>query len=438
MTAIELLPYQKQWIEDDSRFKIGMWSRQIGKTFCTTLELVLDCLKAESQGRRSRWVYLSRGERQAAEAMNEGVKRHLKALEIGFQAYELDYEGQYKALEVTMPGGSKITALPANPDTARGFSAGCVLDEFAFHQDSRAIWQALFPVISAGHKLRVISTPNGKQGKFYELITSTDPTWNRHICDIYQAVGQGLPRDVEKLRQAINDEDAFRQEFLLEFLDEASAWLPYDLINTVEHTEAGNPEGYQGNPVYLGLDLAMRRDLWVATVLELVGDVLWCREIVARRRPSYAERESIIAGLFERYTVARLCVDQTGLGEDITQRYQRLYGEFRVEGILFTAPNKLALANGIKEAFEDRKIRIPIDPQLREDLHKIKKLVTATGAVRFDADSDSQGHADRFWSLALAIQAASSPAVPIEYHPLESRLPDLGAFEFSSVGGWIL
>src|SRR5690606_12961813 len=92
---------------------------------------------------------------------------------------ELDYdwvgaEGTYRALEVEYPDGSRITVLPANPDTARGFSSNVFLDEFAIHKDSRAIWTALFPVISAGWKLRVTSTPKGKDNKFYELMTGKD------------------------------------------------------------------------------------------------------------------------------------------------------------------------------------------------------------------------------------------------------------------------
>ena len=61
-----------------------------------------------------------------------------------------DQDAGYKALEVAFPSGSRITALPANADTARGFSANVFLDEFAFHADSRKIWAALFPVISKG------------------------------------------------------------------------------------------------------------------------------------------------------------------------------------------------------------------------------------------------------------------------------------------------
>ena len=78
--ALQLYDYQRRWVQDESRFKIAMFARQCGKTFTSTLEIVLDCLRAESQGQRRRWVILSRGERQAREAMNEGVKLHLRGM----------------------------------------------------------------------------------------------------------------------------------------------------------------------------------------------------------------------------------------------------------------------------------------------------------------------------------------------------------------------
>jgi phage FluMu gp28-like protein len=133
--ALPLYAYQKRWIEDASRFKIGMQARQTGKTFGTTLELVRDCLQAEAAGKWARWVILSRGERQAKEAMEEGVKRHAQAMSVAIKALDSEYRseaGVYKQHEVILPGGSRITALPANPDTARGFSANVFLDELPF------------------------------------------------------------------------------------------------------------------------------------------------------------------------------------------------------------------------------------------------------------------------------------------------------------------
>ena len=78
--ALQLYDYQKRWIQDDSRFKIAMFARQCGKTFTSTLELAIDCVKADMAGSRKRWVILSRGERQAREAMNEGVNHRLENL----------------------------------------------------------------------------------------------------------------------------------------------------------------------------------------------------------------------------------------------------------------------------------------------------------------------------------------------------------------------
>lgn len=412
-----LYPYQKEWLNDNSRFKVGMFARQTGKTFTTTLEIVLDCLKADLRGEKTRWVILSRGERQAKEAINEGVKLHLRAIGVVCDYLEVPFDAKNNALEVIFPHGSKITALPANPDTARGFSANVFLDEFAFHQDSRAIWKALFPVISAGYKLRVVSTPNGKGNKFYELMTDVkNSQWSRHVVDIYQAVSDGLPRDIEQLKKGLNDEDAWAQEFELKWLDEASAWLSFDLIDGVEHPLAGILEHYNGNPCFVGVDIGVRNDLFVIWVAESVGDVLWTREIITLKRAKFSEQDYRLDEVFRKYNVVRCCIDQTGMGEKPVEDAKRRYGEYRVEGVIFSQASKMMLATLGKEAFEDKRIRIPMgDNELREDLHKIKKITSATGTPRFIAESDSKGHADRTWACFLALYAAQGKNVEYAY-----------------------
>lgn len=423
--AIELFSYQKAWLKDQSRFKIGMQARQTGKTFETSLEIVDNCFEAAVTGKRTTWVILSKGERQAKEVIHEGIKPHAKAYQMGFDAIASQWDsgqGVYNVLEVELPGGSRIMALPANPDTARGFSGNVYLDEFAIHRDSREIWGALFPVISAGYKIRVTSTPKGKGNKFYELFTSEGNLWSKHRTDIYQAVEAGLVRDIQELRSGLGDEDLWKQEYELEWLDEAEAWLPYSLIDSVEDELAGDPNGYQGGPCFIGNDIARRNDLWVAWVWELVGDVLWCREIKILKRKSFKEQDQTLDELFNKYNVYRLAIDQTGLGEKPVEDAQLRYGRYRVEGVLFTQQSKQHLANLGKQSFEDKKVRIPIgDIALRNDLHKLKRIVTPAGNFRFDSDRDSAGHADQTWAGFLGIYAANIQEKVVRKPPVISR-----------------
>ncbi|WP_339863215.1 terminase large subunit domain-containing protein [Paremcibacter congregatus] len=414
-SILKLHPYQKKWFDDRSRFKIGMFSRQSGKTFTSCLEIVDDCFEHEVLGQRTKWVILSRGERQAKEAMDEAIKPFCKAyfqlfkailkIEPEFREFEYEVEGEkYKALEVIFPNGSRILALPANPDTARGFSANVFLDEFAFHRDSREIWKALFPVISAGYKIRVVSTPNGKGNKFYELVTGQSERWSRHVVDIHEAVKQGLDRDIPELKEALDDEDTWSQEFELKWLDESSAWLSYDLISSVEHPDAGNPDLYAGGRCIIGNDIGLRNDLWVAWVLEEVGDVFWTREIRTLKRKAFSVQDQVMDELMKKYRVSRLLMDQTGMGEKPVEDAIDNFGSHVVEGVLFSAATKLNMAVASKKAFQDRKIRIPEgDSALRADLHKLKKETGPTGNPRLIADRDSTGHADRTWACFLAI-----------------------------------
>ncbi|TRD18384.1 terminase large subunit domain-containing protein [Palleronia caenipelagi] len=445
--VINFLPYQQAWISDQSRFKIGMFSRQTGKTFSTGGECADDCFTAWAEDRRARWVILSRGERQAAEMMTEVIKPFTRAYyevyntlvkggeprfeETEFRApQEKGPDAVYKALEVAFPNGSRITALPANPDTARGFSANVILDEFAFHAKSREIWAALFPVISKGQqKLRVISTPNGKGNKFYELMTSEDSVWSRHVVDIYEAVAQGLDRDIDMLRAGMADEDAWAQEYELRWLDAASAWLDYDLISSCERAALGDPARYLGGPCYVGVDIATRNDLFVIVVLEEIHGVLFTREIIARKRITFAEQDQLLDDVFRRYRVIRCGMDQTGMGEKPVEDAKRRHGSERVQGVLFTSASKLELATGLKEAMQDRRVRIPAgDVALRADLHAIRSVTGATGIRRLVADTDTDGHADRFWACALAVGCAETGAQPYAYTPVRPG-PDLAEFD---------
>jgi phage FluMu gp28-like protein len=75
------------------------------------------------------------------------------------------------------------------------------------------------------------------------------------------------------------------------------------------------------------------------------------------------------------------------------------------------------LALRLLDCYESKLIRHPVDPLLREDLRLPERITSSGGRVSILAHRSGPGHADHFWSLALAINAAQSPIQkPIEYY----------------------
>ena len=478
---IPVLPYQERWLEDDSQLKIAVWSRQTGKSFAAALRAVLKCINKHTQ-----YIILSKGERQSRLFM-EKVKdfcESFKAAKMVRGYRELPITDD-KAMEVFFPHNhSRIIGLPANPDTARGYSGNVVLDEFAFHGDARKIYAACLPIITRGYSIEVISTPNGTAGKFYEiakqagLVTgpsslvpgpltnkgsereeandkgqmTRDSLWSGHKVDIYDAVAEGLPANIHLLRAGCDDEETWQQEYCCQFLSDAQNYLPVELISSCVHEEAEtegaglgirdsgfgktrNPEARTPNPdYYLGVDIGRKRDLTIAWLFEKIGGILWSRQLVTLKGVSFDEQEksicrlielncpsSLVPGHLQRTTdkgqgtaaVRRVCVDQSGLGMMLAEHLVQRYGSI-VEPVQFTAPLKERLAPMVKQAFEERTVRIPDNREVRADLNSVKRYVTPAGNVRFDAEHTDRGHADRFWALALVVNAACEPTVRFE------------------------
>ena len=407
-----LHPYQRRYLADGSRWKAAMWARQSGKTFATTLEAVLDALEAEASGRMARWTILSISRDRALDAMNNGVKVHLRAIGAAFEALDVPFNAEELAHMVRLPGGSYIRAVAAKPQTARGMSDNLILDEFAHHQDNRAMWRALVPVVSRpGLKLRVISTPNGMGDMFHQIMgDGLGGLFTRHIVTIYDAVADGLPRDIDELRMAAADPETWAQEYECQFLDtQARAWLGYEDIMACQ-ADYGE---YGGHWCFVGMDIAARGDLTVIAVLEEVGDVLAVRELCELRGVSFAEQLAHLDRMMKDYRIARVCIDQTGMGEMPVEEARRRHGAYRVDGVLFTSGVRLALAVGLRDRFERRRIRIPVGDALVDDLRSIRCEPGTAGVPRLVAQRQSGSHGDRFWALALACAAATDDDRPV-------------------------
>jgi phage FluMu gp28-like protein len=344
-----------------------------------------------------------------------------------------------KAFQITFASGHKIVALSSRPANFRGRHGIALLDEFAFHDRPEALLEAALALTIWGGEVWVWSSHNGIGCYFNVLVNDIRAgklAYAIHKTTFDDALTAGLYRKIcaalgEEWTQA--KENAWRDETYKRYGDKADqelrciprtkagAWLPYDLIISCEDPDAGNPVLYAGGPVVIGNDIGRRRDLWIAWVCEIIGDVLWTREIVELHNQKFAVQDAEIARLENKYKMLRLAMDQTGMGEKPVEDMQRAYPG-KVEGVLLTSPMRLNLATILKQRFERRGIRIPEGHlDLRGDLNNPRMEVGITGASHLVAARDEHGHADRFWAGALACAAAEiTDAAPEMFIPRDA------------------
>jgi phage FluMu gp28-like protein len=284
-----------------------------------------------------------------------------------------------------------------------------------------------------------------------------------HSVTLLDAVAQGLVEKIkrldapnetarrdflEEIRATCPDEDAWNEEYLCRPSSEQRALLSYALIQSCETNEIAecgfriadfnapetpetplpirNPQSEIRNfvvrnphsairnpsPLYAGFDVGRKHDRSVLWVVERLGDVLHTRAVRVLDNVNFTAQEQLLTTFLQNPAVRRLCIDSTGIGAMLAERLAMRF-RHRVEPVHFTAAVKSDLAMPLLRLFQDKLIRIPSSPEIREDLHKVRKIVTTSNNVRLEADRDAGGHADRFWALALACHAALDTPRPL-------------------------
>lgn len=416
------LPYQQRWIEDEAPIKIWEKSRRIGATYVQSYEDVRDCVYKKVPA-----VWFSSADESAAKEYIGYCEQWVKLFHVAFKNYGevvIDSEKDIKALVIEFSNGTKIHALSSNPKGFRSKGGKVVLDEFAFHNSAVDLWKAARPCITWGFPLRILSTHNGQSCLYYKFIDQVlkgKLKWSHHKTSIQLAVEEGLvdkilqrktTKDeqlawIENERENCFDEYTWMQEYCCIAIDEACAFLPYDLIATCEKDDILRKLEEIQHDMFVGVDIGRRKDLTVIWVLEKLENIKYTRMVIELSKMPFHSQEEILFEILKHKSFRRDCQDETGIGMQMTENAQRKFGQYRVEGITFTNKVKEELAYNLRREFEDKTVFIPKQHEIREDLHSVRRVTTTAGNIRFDADRSDNGHADRFWALALALHACS-------------------------------
>lgn len=424
-----LLPYQQQWLRDRAKVKVWEKSRRIGASWVQACEDVIDIISGAIPD-----VWFSSADESAAReyiryceywatAMN-AVADNLGITVIdettGVKTFSLEF-----AVAAKRP---RINAMSSNPKGFRSKGGKVVLDEFAFHGDQDAMWKAAKPSSTWGYPVRILSSHNGRACRFYkfiEAIRNGKLGWSLHTTDIHRAVEDGLVDKImgrpttaaerqawiEEQRRDCFDEETWLQEYCCQPVDEAAAFMPYELLYRAERELplATTPADLHGEKdLYLGMDIARHRHLTVFYVVQDVGGMLVTRACITLQGASFPEQRAMLYQLAALPGMRRVVIDANGLGMQLAEEAQIEFGQWKVEAATFNGPVKERLAWSLRNAMDDSRFYYPPDERIRSDFHSVRKLTTIAGNTRFDAEATDDGHADRFWAAALAVNAASS------------------------------
>lgn len=468
---VKFRKYQERVFWDhETKTLIIHWSRQIGKSY-TLAGWAVDRL-LRNPGRLVTVLSNSRANGLEFVLKCQEVCRKLgQALELDHNNDELDkrtdlsedmkYDMMRGEIRITVDGQvGRILVLAANPRTARGFSGDLILDEFAFHENSAAIWEAAEPIISSNPDFlcRIASTGNGRRNMFYQLISEgripyyrvrRSEAWAAGEIKIYSAV-TGKEITPEQARAEASDKRAYDQNYECKFNDEASALLTQELINVAQR------EGIQIElqhwsdatiarlatrtigELYLGQDVARRRDFSVQAVLEKIGQGWRVVAMLRMENMRLPDQQKELERICSLPQLRAACIDMTGLGLGLVEYAQEESWGGRVHGVDFSTSEPVTkriqaegrkaptarvteiMATDLLGVFEDRRIEIPMDAELRDDLRKPEKIVSPGGKVSIAATRDEAGHADHFWAIALAIRAGNQGFGPFKYERISA------------------
>lgn len=198
-TPAVLLDYQKRWIGIRAPLKVGEKSRRIGLTWAEAADNVLVAAASRSAGGQTVY-YLGYNQDMTVEYIQACA---MWARAFDYAAGEIE-EGIWpdenpdkhiKTYTIGFPSGFRIVALTSRPSNLRGRQGIVVIDEAAFHQDLAELLKAALALLIWGGEVHVISTHDGTDNPFNELIEEIRAGKRKgelFRCTFKEAVADGL------------------------------------------------------------------------------------------------------------------------------------------------------------------------------------------------------------------------------------------------------
>lgn len=467
LLASVLLPYQQRWVADLSPVKLAEKSRRVGLTWAEAADDALYAASAKGDD-----VYYIGYHQDLALEFIQTCGTWAKAFALAASEIEdagevledVDKEKGILAYKIRFASGHKIVALSSKPRNLRGRQGRVVLDEFAFHEEQSELIKAAMALLMWGGAVRIISTHNGIENGFNELVTEIrahKKPYSLHRITFDEAVTEGLYRRIcMKLGRDWSREGelAWATEIRALYGEGASeeldciprsgggVYLPGALIEARMSADAPVVR-WECDEQFVhrtDADRAARCQEWCASVLAPLlalvdpqlesvfgedfgrsGDltVIWPMQIrrdlvratpfvVELRNVPFKQQEQILFYIVDRLPRLRAGkLDGRGNGQYLSEVAMQKYGAGRIEQVMLSAEWYRTHMPPYKAAYEDAMLVIPRDADIKDDHRAIrveKGVARIPESGRGKGTDGKQRHGDSAIAGCLAYAASEA------------------------------
>ncbi len=437
-------PFQRQFLNDENPLAVYNKSRQIAWSWTAAGKSLY---RASQLGRKSLFLSINLNEAKQKLTYSREIMRALLP-QANLPKIEVD-----NATEIAFANGGRIVSLPSKPP--RGYPKYDIYaDEFAHVGDDQNIYKGMLPVISKGGNLAMGSSPMGASGVFYDIFSQdrqpypgyhrvSIPWWSVYaFCnDVPTAIVEApklttaqrverFGRDrIQLIYSSMLLED-FQQEYECLFVDEVTAWITWDEIKRAQRPDPffciisrnegndisdalrsiGNLQrelGKKAEKIFaLGMDVGRTNN---ATEIFLIGvsesSDYTLRLAITLNNTSFELQEEVLRKIMRFIPLVGGLIDKNGIGMQLAEKMETGWPQL-MQGAQFSQPSKVMWATNAKMVFQKGLVRLPTEREIGNQIHSIKRIVTASNNVVYDTARNEKHHADKWWALALALYVA--------------------------------
>jgi Terminase RNaseH-like domain len=318
--------------------------------------------------------------------------------------------------DIEIQGYGRILFRNSKPESARGIESvvDCFFDELAFLETGKEVYDALAPAQQmVGDKARVfvVSTPNGKAGFYWDLLSSGNGTIDVEMLCKQVSKGESKPfqhwtdsggwskvlihwlehpkygsnpnflQDVHEKQKL--SWTTINQEYNLSFQESETNVFTSDLVRLCAKGVSEYP--IENTFYFIGVDAATTGDDYaVATVLKFEKDVFSVATFYRKRQQSTEYHLYHISKLLNEYKPIMVGIEVTGgVGQVWLETLSKNHAFTKFQSIRTTGDSKPAMLNRLQLLMEQEKFIYPENSLIVDELLNFKrndkKLEAASG-----------------------------------------------------------